>query len=198
MKKRIRRPTDLPLRVPGNQKGARQIERGAPGGIGGAKHGKGHRSGLRRVCRVPPNVVNLGFAGYKQPQQLLALAYFLSLGAEYDLMINLDGYNDIVLPFTDNYNVGVNPFFPRNWNLRISRQPSKKILAVIGKVRYLRDLKEENLEGLTSSLFRGSAVFGLMKMQQFKRLNWDINRSRQIDEIAAGRSQKIRRNRTIL
>ena len=48
---------------------------------------------------------------------------------------------------------------------------------MIGKLRYLRDLKEDNLEGLTSSFFRGSAVFGLMKMQQFKRLNWDINRT---------------------
>ncbi len=92
-----------------------------------------------------PNVVTLGIAGYKQPQQLLALAYFLSLGAEYDLIINLDGYNDIVLPITDNYSFGVNPFFPRAWNLRISRQPCKKILTVIGEVRYLRDLKEENL-----------------------------------------------------
>jgi hypothetical protein len=117
----------------------------------------------------------LGFAGYKQPQQLLALTYFLSLGAEYDLIINLDGYNEIVLPITDNYDVGVNPFYPRNWNLRISRQPSKKILAEIGKVRYLRDLKQEKLEALTSSLFRGSAVFGLIKMQQVKRLNWDID-----------------------
>ena len=132
---------------------------------------------FRRVCLVPPKVVTLGVAGYKQPQQLLALTYFLSLGAEYDLVINLDGYNEIVLPFTDNYSVGVNPFFPRNWNLRISRQPSKKILAVIGEVRYLRDLKEENLEALTSSFFRGSAVFGLMKMQQFKRLKWDIDRT---------------------
>ena len=132
---------------------------------------------FQRVCRVPPNVVTLGFAGYKQPQQLLALAYFLSLGAEYDLIINLDGYNEIVLPVTDNYNVGVNPFFPRNWNLRISRQPSKKILVVIGEVRYLRDLKQENLDALTSSIFRGSAVFGLLKMQQLKRLNWDINRA---------------------
>ncbi len=135
------------------------------------------REAFHRVCRVPPNVVNLGVAGYKQPQQLLALTYFLSLGAEYDLIINLDGYNEIVLPITDNYNVGVNPFFPRNWNLRINRQPSKKILAVIGEVRYLRDLKEENLEALTSSFFRGSAVFGLLKMQQFKRLNWDIDRT---------------------
>jgi hypothetical protein len=133
------------------------------------------RKAFQRVCRVPPNVVTLGFAGYKQPQQLLALTYFLSLGAEYDLIINLDGYNEIVLPITDNYDVGVNPFYPRNWNLRISRQPSKKILAEIGKVRYLRDLKQEKLEALTSSLFRGSAVFGLIKMQQVKRLNWDID-----------------------
>jgi hypothetical protein len=132
---------------------------------------------FQRVCRVPPHVVTLGMAGYKQPQQLLALTYFLSLGAEYDLIINLDGYNEIVLPVTDNYNVGVNPFYPRNWNLRISRQPSKKVLTVIGEVRYLRDLKEENLEGLTSNIFRGSAVFGLLKMQQLKRLNWDINRT---------------------
>jgi hypothetical protein len=137
--------------------------------------GKVMQEAFRRVCRVPPNVVALGFSGYKQPQQLLALTYVLSLGGEYDLIINLDGYNEIVLPVTDNYDVGVNPFFPRNWNLRIARQPSKKTLAVIGEVRYLRNLKEETLEGLTSSIFRGSAVFGLLKMQHLKRINWDIN-----------------------
>ena len=147
------------------------------GGSVAQSMGKVMQEAFRRVCKVPPNVVALGFAGYKQPQQLLALTYFLSLGAEYDLIINLDGYNEIVLPITDNYNVGVNPFFPRNWNLRIARQPSKKTLAVIGEVRYLRDLKEENLEDLTSSIFRGSAVFGLIKMGQLKRINWDINRT---------------------
>jgi len=147
------------------------------GGSVAESMGKILRDAFHRVCRVPPNVVNLAIPGYKQPQQLLTLAYFLSLGAEYDLVINLDGYNDIVLPLIDNYSIGVNPFFPRNWNLRINRQPSKKILTVIGEVRYLRDLKEENLEGLNSSIFRGSAVFGLLKVQQFKRLNWDIDRT---------------------
>lgn len=128
-----------------------------------------------RICRVPPKVATLAISGYKQPQQLLALAYFLSLGAEYDLVINLDGYNDVVLPFTDNYRIGVNPFFPRNWNLRINRQPSKKILVEIGKVRYLRDLKLENLAGINSSPFRWSAVYGLLKMQQLKKLNSGID-----------------------
>ena len=124
-----------------------------------------------QACRVPPNVISLSMAGYKQPQQLLALTYFLSMGAEYDLVINLDGFNEIALPFTDNYKVGINPFFPRNWNLRINRQPTKDILAKIGEVRYLRDLKEECLDDLKSSLFRWSACYGLLKMEQFKRLN---------------------------
>ncbi len=147
------------------------------GGSVAQSMGKALETAFHRACRVAPNVVALGVAGYKQPQQVLALTYFLSLGAEYDLIINLDGYNEIVLPFTDNYRVGVNPFFPRNWNLRINRQPSKKILAVIGKVRYLRDLKQENLEALPSSHFRWSAIFGLVKMQQFKKMNREINRA---------------------
>lgn len=149
------------------------------GGSVAQSMGKALETAFDRACRVPPNVITLGLAGYKQPQQLLALAYFLSLGAQYDLVINLDGYNDIVLPFTDNYRVGVNPFFPRNWNLRINRRPTHKVLAQIGKVRYLRDRKQENLEALPSSFFRWSAVFGLVKMQQFKKMNWEINRGSQ-------------------
>jgi hypothetical protein len=35
--------------------------------------------------------------GYKQPQQLIVLAYFLSLGQEYDLVINIDGFNEVAL-----------------------------------------------------------------------------------------------------
>jgi hypothetical protein len=129
-----------------------------------------------QACRVPPNVISLGMSGYKQPQQLLALTYFLSMGAEYDLVINLDGYNEIALPLVDNHQVGINPFFPRNWNLRINRQPSKAILAKIGEVRYLRDLKEEGLDDVKSSLFKWSAWYGLIKMRQFRRLNHEITR----------------------
>jgi hypothetical protein len=147
------------------------------GGSVAQSMGDALKTAFTSLCRVPPNVITVAMGGYKQPQQLLALSFFLSLGAEYHLVINLDGYNEIVLPISDNYRVGVYPFYPRNWNLRISRQPSKNILAVIGKVRYLRDLKEDNLAGLNSSFFKGSAVFGIVKMLQFKRLNREINRS---------------------
>jgi hypothetical protein len=35
--------------------------------------------------------------GYKQPQQLLVLAYFLSIGQTFDLVVNIDGFNEVAL-----------------------------------------------------------------------------------------------------
>ena len=35
--------------------------------------------------------------GYKQPQQLLVLSYFLSIGQPFDLVVNIDGFNEVAL-----------------------------------------------------------------------------------------------------
>jgi hypothetical protein len=35
--------------------------------------------------------------GYKQPQQLLVLAYFLSIGQTFDAVVNIDGFNEVAL-----------------------------------------------------------------------------------------------------
>jgi hypothetical protein len=40
--------------------------------------------------------------GYKQPQQLLVLAYFLSIGQTFDLVINIDGFNEVALSSLNN------------------------------------------------------------------------------------------------
>ncbi len=40
-------------------------------------------------------VLNFAKGGYKQPQQLLLLTYFLSIGQEFDLVINIDGFNEV-------------------------------------------------------------------------------------------------------
>jgi hypothetical protein len=55
---------------------------------------------LRRDPRVAGReLVPLCFSheGYKQPQQLLVLTYFLELGQPLDLVINIDGFNDVAL-----------------------------------------------------------------------------------------------------
>lgn len=39
----------------------------------------------------------LSHEGYKQPQQLLVLAYFLSIGQPLDLVVNIGGFNEVTL-----------------------------------------------------------------------------------------------------
>lgn len=42
-------------------------------------------------------LLNLGRGGFKQPQQIMVLSYFLSIGQDFDLVINIDGFNEVVL-----------------------------------------------------------------------------------------------------
>ena len=46
--------------------------------------------------------VNLAMGGYKQPQQLLVVSYLLALGAEFDVIINIDGFNEVALHEAEN------------------------------------------------------------------------------------------------
>jgi hypothetical protein len=39
----------------------------------------------------------LAHEGYKQPQQLLLLSYFLSIGQTFDLVVNIDGFNEVAI-----------------------------------------------------------------------------------------------------
>lgn len=88
--------------------------------------------GVERV-----RVVDLALPGYKQPQQLMTLAYFLSLGVHFDVFLNLDGFNDVALPVTDNLNKGVFPFFPRGWHVWMS-DFDPDLLPRMGEVMLLR------------------------------------------------------------
>ena len=63
--------------------------------------------------------VSLGFAGYKQPQQLLSIVYLLALGAEFDLIVNIDGFNDLAIHPTENAPARVFPAYPRRWHQRM-------------------------------------------------------------------------------
>lgn len=49
-------------------------------------------------------IIVLSFAsgGYKQPQQLLILNYFLALGQKFDMIINIDGFNEVALSNLNN------------------------------------------------------------------------------------------------
>lgn len=63
--------------------------------------------------------LNLAVAGYKQPQQLLTIAYLLALDGEVDIVVNLDGFNDVTMHPTENAAAGVFPAYPRRWDQRV-------------------------------------------------------------------------------
>jgi len=84
-------------------------------------------------------IVPLALHGYKQPQQLMLLNYLLTLGAEFDIIINIDGFNEVALHYAENAQQNVFPAFPRSWYLRVEPLPDPGSRALIGEIAYLKD-----------------------------------------------------------
>lgn len=61
-------------------------------------------------------VDNAALPGGKQPQQLFKLQYLLMLGKRYDMVINVDGFNEIALPLIENRALGNHVAYPRSYS----------------------------------------------------------------------------------
>lgn len=88
-------------------------------------------------------VINFATDGYKQPQQSMILNYLLALGAEFDIVINLDGFNEVSLPPSENIPSKVNPFYPRKWDRRTAKAISPVILRLVGNVEAAKESREQ-------------------------------------------------------
>lgn len=62
-----------------------------------------------------PVLTMVALSGYKQPQQLMAYNYLLSLGAHIDVIITLDGFNEVTLGLTENVPKNIFSVYPRGW-----------------------------------------------------------------------------------
>lgn len=74
----------------------------------------------------PVRVLNFAMPAFRQPQQMIAFAYFQTLGQELDIAIEIDGFNEIVTSHR-NFHAGVEPSFPADtlwgeWGRQIERQ----------------------------------------------------------------------------
>ena len=88
-----------------------------------AAGGAGLATELRKVDRFAGqeiSVVSLAQGGFKQPQQLALLAYLLALGAHVDLVVNIDGFNEVALPAGELVPRDVFAFYPRGWDQRLA------------------------------------------------------------------------------
>ncbi len=117
-------------------------------------------------------ILTTAVGGYKQPQQMLILSYLLSRGATYDVVVNLDGFNEVDSS-KDNAVTGINPYYPHTWKLhaRLGLDTSTSIL--LGKVEILREERTRLRQWFDRPLLRSSA---------FTLVLWDfLDRAREVE-----------------
>jgi hypothetical protein len=120
-------------------------------------------------------VVNLAMYAYKQPQQLLVLATALALGAQFDVVANLDGFNEIDAA-KDNLQDGINPFYPYMWKVHARRRPDARAAEQMGRVQMIRARREA---------LRGWFGRGLALRSAFLLALWDFLDQREVARLRA-------------
>lgn len=121
--------------------------------------------------------LNYALGGYKQPQQLEALAYFLAIGQELDMVLNIDGFNEIVFCFNNNrLNVDIampsaQHFLPMK-DLMDSRTMTGEKLDSIAKIQYykkvLSGVSEKLKHTKSASLYLVYASYGKFLYKQYR------------------------------
>ncbi|MEW5911526.1 MAG: hypothetical protein AB1814_03160 [Thermodesulfobacteriota bacterium] len=69
-------------------------------------------SNLPRFAGKKIEIINLAIPGYKQPQQFVLTAYLLSLGYQFDAIIDISGFNEIYLSSHYNVEAHISYVFP--------------------------------------------------------------------------------------
>ncbi len=101
-------------------------------------------------------LVQLAVGGHKQPQQLMTLAYILSLGGELDILINIDGFNEAALPVQENIPHGVFAAYPRAWHTMLPNAADRDVLRAIAAVSTLRERRKRRAQAIEQSVLRHS------------------------------------------
>ena len=119
---------------------------------------------LRQVLTADPRlagrevvVVDLAIAGFKEPQQVMAFNYVLALGGEFDVLVNLDGFNEVALGW-ENYRGKLACVYPKSWAFRVHDLPDTRLLAESFRVFELRSRRQKLARQVKSSWFRDLAL----------------------------------------
>jgi hypothetical protein len=117
--------------------------------------------------------------GMKQPQSLMALSYLQALGVDFDVVILLDGFNEVVNAPLTLVPAGVFPFFPNLWNQRIANlELDTALRSRIGELAYLKERRADRTKRLLASPLRHSNTVELLWALDDRRLEATIEAKR--------------------
>ena len=101
---------------------------------------------LRRELEAHPALegrpvvfLSRALGSYKQPQQVSALLFALTRGERFDVVVNLDGFNDLVLPVVANLNTKVSPYYPNDWLAHSGATRSFEVRRRTGRLSFLEE-----------------------------------------------------------
>ena len=125
-------------------------------------------SEFRPRLDAEPALVNLANPGFHQPQQAAVLVNMLASGARLDVVVNLDGFNDVGRIARDRDVLGPYTLVNRAWITLSSANDHR------AKIAGIRQLREEERELLAAHPWEdplyGSAVFGLLRRYRLDRI----------------------------
>lgn len=121
-------------------------------------------------------LVRLGMPGYHQPQQLIQLGYLLAQGAELDLLVNLDGFNELAVPCALNEPQGEHPLFPMNWSMVALDVPDPEIRRNVGAIAWLKEERAARDAAFRASIRRFSPTLTLLRRLDDRKLEQAIAR----------------------
>ena len=101
-------------------------------------------------------LICLALGGMKQPQQLMALNYFLALGYHFDMIVNCDGFNEVALPFAQNIPYNIFPYYPRAWGIYAAKSMNIQVAVLYGKLSESKKKQEKWRSVMSKSPFRQS------------------------------------------
>ncbi len=107
-------------------------------------------------------VYRLAAGGFRQPQPLMMLNYFYSLGAEFDIIINLDGFNDVAIPVAEYKNSALHPSYPRSWGHRVASTASKDVIDHLAKKQVVQEAHLSKAQRMSNPWFRNSPISNLL------------------------------------
>ncbi len=113
-----------------------------------------------------PVVLGLGLFATRQPQQAMMAANTLLLGGHFDLIINLDGFNEVHSPDYMYHNRGGHPFFPQWWDATLNLTTAER--RMVGRIGVLREQQAALLRAAGSPL-RYTALYGIVHRYRWER-----------------------------
>ncbi len=151
-----------------------------------------HLKGMPGYEDAEPIFLSFAAGGYKQPQQLLILSYMLSIGQQFDLVVNIDGFNEVALSYLNNKRQidltmpsvqHVSPLTSIGDN-RLSERLPALFLNMANTKRALVRANSVRRKARLASVYMLASTYALIQRRRIRKMTVEV------DQISTGRNAR--------